>query len=672
MRRIKKYLLITFILVLCFITGCRNKKCKAHIDDNKDLICDKCKAELECSHNWNDATCDTPKTCSICNKTEGKKLDHSWIDATYITPKTCSRCNKTEGEPLNCTNHVDNNSDMVCDNCKSQLECNHSWVEATYTTPKTCSKCGQTEGEPIPHSHVDENEDNICDECSGIVNEKGYRPKWVANKQTGGFDGNGMIVKILVYPLHQYDPFNENYTKDDKISLQKQIRNIEKSYGIDLVFEEYPSIAIMQESRKNYIKENVHNGLFKEQETYIVSIDTTYISTLVKSDTLAELYNSNDKTGIFSEIGYIETEDGKYISGTYIQEELVNDLTSSFNKVYGYVNKKLRPDYYMYFNADLIKEADLTDPAELWLKGEWTWSKFEEYCATLKEYYKDKTVLEISYADFIIGSYASNGNKIATTKPQLTLASKAMIDRFKDVQNMKKDKIANASDIYSGSIEFTNGNTVFTNGYLYRVDNPNKFNDYDIEFTLGVVPYPTLDEQGGKPITTSNVDEAIKDTMDNPIKISDNEYIKGVDMSESSYLIPITTTECFSILKSEERKNNISDKVLYAIIYDLYESYSDNPEKSKMTEDEKYKEELLYKFNNQLYVETIMSVQSKTYFELISNVSLTVGGGTNWSYNGFWTLAGRICANPTLDAGASLNEALVEYKYAMQSFGYDV
>ena len=36
------------------------------------------------------------------------------------------------------------------------------------------------------------------------------------------------------------------------------------------------------------------------------------------------------------------------------------------------------------------------------------------------------------------------------------------------------------------------------------------------------------------------------------------------------------------------------------------------------------------------------------------------------------TIVERICANPTLDASASLNEALDEYKYAMKSFRYDV
>lgn len=52
------------------------------------------------SHEWQDATCETPKTCAKCEKTEGEALGHSWQDATCETAKTCSTCGKTEGEAL--------------------------------------------------------------------------------------------------------------------------------------------------------------------------------------------------------------------------------------------------------------------------------------------------------------------------------------------------------------------------------------------------------------------------------------------------------------------------------------------------------------------------------------------------------------------------------------------
>ena len=79
-----------------------------------------------CEHEWGEATCLTPKTCTLCQTTEGEALGHSWEEATCAAPKTCTACGETEGETLP-----------------------HTWNEANYQNPKTCSGCGKTEGEPL-------------------------------------------------------------------------------------------------------------------------------------------------------------------------------------------------------------------------------------------------------------------------------------------------------------------------------------------------------------------------------------------------------------------------------------------------------------------------------------------------------------------------------------------
>lgn len=95
-------------------------------------------------HAWTEATCDTPKTCSVCGKAEGAPLGHDWQSATCETPKTCVRCGETEGTPLD-----------------------HDWTEATCETARTCAACGETEGNPLGHSWTDANCENpkTCDRC---------------------------------------------------------------------------------------------------------------------------------------------------------------------------------------------------------------------------------------------------------------------------------------------------------------------------------------------------------------------------------------------------------------------------------------------------------------------------------------------------------------------------
>lgn len=78
------------------------------------------------SHDWKEATCTEPKTCSKCGETEGEALGHTWVEATCSLPKTCSVCGETEGEVLE-----------------------HTLAEATYEQPATCRVCGTQVGEPL-------------------------------------------------------------------------------------------------------------------------------------------------------------------------------------------------------------------------------------------------------------------------------------------------------------------------------------------------------------------------------------------------------------------------------------------------------------------------------------------------------------------------------------------
>ncbi len=162
------------------------------------LFATACRSESDstCSHQWNDATCTTPKTCSLCNITDGTALghvggnatceskaictrcsneygglvSHIWNSPTCVHPKTCSICKKTEGDALA---HIGGTAS--CENKAICSLCNqtygellpHSWVSATCTTPKSCSNCSVTSGSALNHNWVN----NICTRCN-LKNEK--------------------------------------------------------------------------------------------------------------------------------------------------------------------------------------------------------------------------------------------------------------------------------------------------------------------------------------------------------------------------------------------------------------------------------------------------------------------------------------------------------------------
>lgn len=106
-------------------------------------------------HTFNDATCTTAKTCSVCEATEGKPLGHTWTEATCTAPSSCSVCGEVNGDekghnwkPATC------DTPITCETCgqKEGNPLDHNWKKATCTTPSTCEYCGQTKGTVIDHN----------------------------------------------------------------------------------------------------------------------------------------------------------------------------------------------------------------------------------------------------------------------------------------------------------------------------------------------------------------------------------------------------------------------------------------------------------------------------------------------------------------------------------------
>lgn len=128
-----------------------------------------------CEHEWKDAACGLPKTCTLCGEVEGEPGDHTWQDATCDAPKTCTLCGATEGEKLEhqweetsaCTIHC-----ALC-NAESPDAPGHQWVDATCTAAKSCSVCNLVEGEPLPHDWVDAtcNVPKTCAVCATVEGE---------------------------------------------------------------------------------------------------------------------------------------------------------------------------------------------------------------------------------------------------------------------------------------------------------------------------------------------------------------------------------------------------------------------------------------------------------------------------------------------------------------------
>ncbi len=129
------------------------------------------------SHQYSNATCELPKTCSECGDTEGEPLEHIFSEASCTTPKTCSLCGETDGNTLDHFMSVATcEAPITCSNCGETKgePLDHAWVDATCKAPKTCFLCDKTEGELADHTWTDATFEapktcSVCSKTEGSV-----------------------------------------------------------------------------------------------------------------------------------------------------------------------------------------------------------------------------------------------------------------------------------------------------------------------------------------------------------------------------------------------------------------------------------------------------------------------------------------------------------------------
>ena len=329
----------------------------------------------------------------------------------------------------------------------------------------------------------------------------------------------------------------------------------------------------------------------------------------------------------------------------------------------------------MYYNVDLVEECGLEDPAELWLKGEWTLSTFDEWIKKAQNVLSTKGgyALDMGFAESIIGLTASTGNQMTKVSPPLLYLNRTNVtDNIALLQEYYHSGLYYGRGVQDVSPGFAGGTTLLHHGDLWFMKESTRFNPAKMTFVIGVVPYPADDGEGGIPVTTTDVEEAISIGNGEYLTNANGEYIKSVDMSESSFKIPFTGTGCYAVLNVENGKNNINSTVIMHILHDLTAGLGDDPNKLvSLSPDESYRNFLETKFDRYIDVEVIMSCQGTTYFEIMELLSMTVGGGSHFGDSAWWPLAASIIKSKDSPVTA-INEVLGKYKQAMIDLGYNI
>ena len=231
----------------------------------------------KCKHEWIEADCTTPKTCSICKKTKGKPLGHEWKEASCEIPKTCTRCGETEGSSLG-----------------------HDFKDATCTEARKCSRCGETDGKPLGHDVDDWKivKDSTCSEVgkkegtcircgekvTGDVKKKAHKTgKWKIEKEAT-LESDGRRYKICSvckqkvneesYSLSKAERLSAYKTKCGTYSYQEIARNPEKYEG---KYMKFTGKVIQVQEAESFLYYSVYR-ISVTNKGYGYYDDTVYVS----------------------------------------------------------------------------------------------------------------------------------------------------------------------------------------------------------------------------------------------------------------------------------------------------------------------------------------------------------------------------------------------------------
>lgn len=205
------------------------------------ILCAALLASCGCKHEtWNDANCETAKTCAECGKTEGEPLGHTWADATCVQAKTCSVCGKTEGDALG-----------------------HTWTDAACETPKTCQTCSLTEGEALGHTWLDATTEapktcSVCDKTEGerIITDSRFTTaacqdlfgSWVMTVPMTGdmmdMEGFTGVLDVNVFMEFSNDGKISIYTRVDK---PDDFDAALRQYMIDTIYKDFEQAGVKKE-----------------------------------------------------------------------------------------------------------------------------------------------------------------------------------------------------------------------------------------------------------------------------------------------------------------------------------------------------------------------------------------------------------------------------------------
>jgi maltose-binding protein MalE len=380
-------------------------------------------------------------------------------------------------------------------------------------------------------------------------------------------------IVIMHGAPYEVDPFHPDFSGTEQQARQALQRQVEEELNVTVKYQAYPASAAWGPSRV-----------------------TAIINASVAGDPLADIYwTTSDWIQQLADGNAIVPVD-QYMNshGSNIHDDYI-EVGSYQNHVYGFGANNLTVDVGLYYNADLVASLGVENPSQLYLDGQWTWSKFESWATEVQ------TALSAQGEDlFALGgvpsAYAESmvplngGSLINATTGRVSFAQTPALETYTFLSDLWTQGLFEPSGQYdAGSPLWQTGKVAMHPGSLWFVTADNRWGG--LAFELGFVPYP----------------------MSDAFKTSGGQYVS-----------PVSGVAVYNVASGmTPEKEELVFQVWNEL--QLWKTEQELQDEFELT--------LLTKFDDELYVEAYLDIYDSIYLELINAIGISAYGENGWRSN---------------------------------------
>ena len=385
---------------------------------------------------------------------------------------------------------------------------------------------------------------------------------------------NGVCVDIppeTIVIMHgapfEVDPFHPEYTGTEQLAKQQRQTEVEELNNVVIEYRMYPANAPWGPDRVTAIIQSSVSG---DHLADVYWTTSDWIQALANAEAIAPVDQYMDSHGANVHPDWLKV-------GAYKQQQ------------YGFGPGNLTVDTGLYYNANLINSLGVDNPTDLYLDGEWTWSKFDQWATQVK------TALDAEGDEFyalggILALYAENmiplngGSLINQQTGRVAFAQAPALQTYTFLNSLYVKGLFETSPAYdAGSPEWMAGKVAMHPGNLWFVTAPNRWGS--IAFELGFVPFPRADDYTG------------------------------------AYVSPVSGVAVYNIASgmTPEREE---------LVFKVWNELQIWKTNDQLKND--FELALLTRFDDAKYVDAYLDIYDKIYLELINALGISPYGSNGW------------------------------------------